>query len=99
MIILSTDFVTPWNNLFSAVTGAVPGLLALLAMVGVALIVWDWVKFIKDKKNGGGGNMKALIGGNIFGAILVIPTVIIPIILKFAGWGLDLILGFAGIAH
>lgn len=99
MTALNTDFVTPWNNLFSAVTGAVPGLLALLGMVGVALIVFDWIKFIKDKKNGSGGNMKQLVIGNIFGAIFVIPTIIIPIVLKFAGWGLDLILGFAGLSH
>lgn len=90
---LATDLAGLWNTLWSSVTSAVPNLTAFISLVGLAFIVISLFMFFKDKRNGGGGDPKKLFFGILFGVLLVSPGVIIPVLLKFVGWGFDLGVG------
>lgn len=87
---LSGSFQEFWDILKNS-TG-MSGILSLLQVIGVAIVVGALVKWVWDRRRGGGmGNSGAIWGSLLVGALLSSPILIIPIALTF----LDAVVNFA----
>lgn len=75
---LSGAWDTFWRNISGGNFGQ---FLTLLAVIGMLIIVAGIVKYLWDKRRGGGGNTNALVWTIVVGAVLAAPALIIPILL------------------
>ncbi len=87
---MGIDLSGSWNQLWGRISGGAGGLFTALAMLGVGLLVWSLIVFIW-KKRSGGANPQSLIYSTATGAVLCGPNIIIPILLKFVDWIVDLV--------
>ncbi|WP_156250808.1 hypothetical protein [Pseudactinotalea terrae] len=80
----TSNLLGAWERFWGVLSGAngVGTLFTILAVVGVLLIVGSGIKFLWDKRRGGGANSKALIWTIIAGAVLAGPNLFIPLILR-----------------
>jgi hypothetical protein len=79
----NVDISGQWNLLWSAVTVGAPQLTGILTAVGALLIIGALVMWvIKRRTQRGLGDLTAVWGSLIIGAVLLAPPVVIPIILK-----------------
>lgn len=72
-----------WNLLWSAVSSGAPALTGILSAVGALLVIGALVMWvIKRRTQRGLGDLTAVWGSLIIGAVLLAPAVVIPLILK-----------------
>lgn len=95
---MGADFHSGWDKLWNTITGSVPGLSGLIAMIGVALIVWAIGKWFWRKRTGGGADSSGLLWTLAVGTIMVMPSAVVPLLLKFAEWAVNLVVGAVGTA-
>lgn len=77
------DISSQWSTLWGAVTSGAPQLTGILSAVGALLIIAAIVMWvIKRRTQRGLGDMTAVWGSLILGAVLLAPSVVIPLILK-----------------
>ncbi|WP_277209187.1 hypothetical protein [Isoptericola croceus] len=84
-----------WNTLWSALTGAVPTLQSILAVLATALAVWAVISFINGKRNNR-ANPKQLGWLLALAALLALPNFIIPLLLRLLSFVLNFIIGLFG---
>ncbi|MFD6093410.1 hypothetical protein ACFWGN_14930 [Oerskovia sp. NPDC060338] len=90
------DFAAGWAKLWAALSGAVPGLAGILAVLGTAVAAYAVAKFIIAKRKGS-GNPKELGWMLAISALIIIPNVVIPLVLKFASFIVNFVIGlFSG---
>jgi hypothetical protein len=78
-----------WSTLWGAITSAAPSITGILSAVGALLIIMALVMWIvKRRTQRGMGDMTAVWGSAIVGALLLAPAVVIPLVLTV----LDLII-------
>lgn len=94
----TVDFVSAWSNLWAPIRSAAGGqFITILAMVGVALIVFSILGYFWQRRRGGGmSGMGNLLMPLILGAILAGPDVVIPILLWCAQTVVNVLVGVAG---
>lgn len=69
-----------WGQFWSAITGGFPKITMIMTIIGVILVVFAIVKWAWDRRRGGlTGNHGHLWGSLIPGAVLVAPTVLLPL--------------------
>lgn len=83
-----------WLKFWQAVTGGYDGLINMMAIIGVALVVFALIKWAWDRRRGGsmGQGAQPLWGALIPGAILAAPNVILPILLQILDWLANIVL-------
>lgn len=86
---MGIDLSGSWSQLWGRISGGAPGFWTAVAMCGVGLLVWSLAVFIW-KKRSGGANPQSLIYTTVVGAGMCAPNIIIPILLKFADWIVNL---------
>lgn len=88
----SSNLAGAWSSFWGAISGSagINNLTTILAIVGMLLIVGALVKFVWDKRRGGGGNSQAVIWTMIVGGILAGPNVFIPLLLTLADFIVNL---------
>ena len=81
----SVNLVTGWNTVWSAVQTALGPLSTLLTAIGAVMVVGGILKWIWDRRRGGGGQGHAALFWTILiGAILASPELLIPFFLTVA---------------
>jgi hypothetical protein len=77
------DIASQWGTLWAAVTSGAPGITNILMAVGALLVIGSLVMWaIKRRTQRGLGDMTAVWGSLLIGALLLAPSVVIPIVLK-----------------
>lgn len=84
-----------WNNVFSKINSAFPGLLTLMTSLGVLIVVGAIGKYFWDKRRGG-ANASALGWSLAVGGLLAAPGLIVPICLKIADSVINAVAGILG---
>lgn len=74
------DFGGSWGKVWAAVESGFPGISLMLTSVGMILVVFALAKYAWDRRRGG-GNASPLWNTLIIGALLLLPTVVIPLAL------------------
>ena len=94
----TVDFVSAWSNLWAPVRSAGNGqFITILAMVGVALIVFSIFSFFWQRRRGGGMNgVGSQLVPLILGGLLAGPDVVVPILLWCAQTVVNVLVGVAG---
>jgi hypothetical protein len=93
MIRTDIDLVGAWSTFWSTVSGAISGpVKTTLVVVGIGLILFTVVKFLWDKRRGNGGRHGPIWWTLIFGAVLISPDVLLPLILGILQWVINLAL-------
>ena len=79
----TVNFASDWTSVDSAINSALgSSLITFLGVIGTLLIVFSVVKYIWDKRRGGGGGGHTHVMYTLLiGAILAVPSVIMPAIL------------------
>lgn len=73
---------TGWSNAWKPINQILgPGVLKIVAAIGVIIVVAAFGKWIWDKRRGGGGNSSALLWSLAIGALLTGPDLLIPLVL------------------
>lgn len=85
-----------WAKVWNSISSAVPGLTGLMTSIGVILVAYAIGKWIWDKRKGGGGNSSGVFWTIVVGALFAAPAVVIPILLKFADWIANTVIGLVG---
>lgn len=82
----TVDFVTSWTTLWTPIRNAVGGqVVTIIAVVGVALVVFSFISFLWRRRRGGGvAGMGSLVVPLTIGAILAGPDVVVPLLLHAA---------------
>jgi hypothetical protein len=76
------DLKGAWTSLWSAInTGTFASIMTLLTWAGVILVVFAVLKWLWDKRRGGGGNSQSLIWTSVLGGALAAPNLLLPIVL------------------
>jgi len=71
-----------WSNFWGAITAGFPLITSMMSFVGVALVVIAVAKWVWERRRqGGAGNHQPLWGALLVGALLVAPTVLLPLLL------------------
>jgi hypothetical protein len=81
----SVNLVSGWDKIWSG-AHASPGFSALeklIAIAGVVLVLSSVLRYIWARR-GGKGDHKHVIATLVFGAVLLVPTVMVPILLTAA---------------
>lgn len=76
----SVNFGASWSKVWGAVTAGFPGVDLMLTSIGMILVVFALCKYAWDRRRGG-GNASPLWNTLIIGALLLLPTVVIPLVL------------------
>lgn len=86
------DFVGPWNNFLSSISG-IDGVLTVVAVFGVIIVVVSLISWIWKKRRGGGaGGFPVMAVG--LGALLAAPKAVIPVVLLILQWIVNICIGF-----
>ena len=76
------DLKGGWAKVWSAIGTALGNLAGLLTAFGVIIVVFAVLKWLWDKRRGGGGQGNSTLGWAMgFGAILAAPGLLIPLTL------------------
>ncbi len=79
---MKVNLAAGWAKVWGVVQGALGGVAGLLTAVGVILVVAALVKFLWDKRRGGGGQgSSAVLWAIVVGSVLAAPGLIIPLLL------------------
>lgn len=71
-----------WGTLWGAVTSGFPALPGMLTFVGTAIVVFAVGKWAWERRRGGGmGNHQNVWGALFVGAVLLAPSVLLPLLL------------------
>lgn len=82
MLLANVNLAAGWTTVWSAIQSAIGSqVTALLTAIGVILVVGAILKWIWDRRRGGGGNHSHLLYTLLIGGILAAPDFIIPVIL------------------
>lgn len=96
------NFAGGWNTLWSAITSGFPQLVNIITIVGVILVAGTLAKWAWDRRRGGNlaQGAQPVWGVLIIGALLMAPTVVMPLLLivvdGIANAGLALIKAMTG---
>ncbi|MFE6966706.1 hypothetical protein ACFVAJ_16480 [Agromyces sp. NPDC057679] len=87
------DLTGAWSTFWSTVSSAFSGpLKVVLIVVGVGLIAFSILKFIWDKRRGGGARQSPIWWTLAIGGLLIAPDVLIPVVLSILEWVINLAL-------
>lgn len=88
------DLVSGWNTLWGGISSNFSGLSKVLAVIGVAIIVFSLVSHFWQRRRGGAmGGAGNLAVPLIIGALFAGPEVVIPLFLKLAEFVINVIIG------
>lgn len=92
------DLEGSWETLWTGIKGSTgQQVWTLLSVIGVAIVVGALIKWIWDRKRGGGGrglgNTGAIWGALAVGALLTAPEIILPILLTILDAIVNAIIG------
>ena len=78
----TVNFAGDWNSVNTALNSALGStLITFLGVVGTLLIVFSVIKYIWDRRRTGQGNHTHVMWTLAIGAILAVPSVVMPSIL------------------
>jgi hypothetical protein len=78
----TVNFASDWTSIDAALNSALgSSLITFLGVIGTILIIFSVVKYIWDKRRGGGGNHQHVMWTLLIGAILAVPAVVMPAVL------------------
>lgn len=87
------NLVGAWNTLWSQLTSG-NGIGNLLAVIGVAIIVFFVAKWLWDRRRGGGGGFPVM--PTVLGLVLAGPSFMFPVILTLLDALLNFFIGLIG---
>lgn len=89
-----------WDSVWGAVKAGFPGIGTLLTVVGVILVLGALLKFVWERRRGGGMAQGAqpLWGALIPGAVLCAPALLIPMFLGILDWIINIAIKLANAA-
>ncbi|KYH44815.1 hypothetical protein ATK17_1732 [Branchiibius hedensis] len=80
-----------WSGVWSKLTSSVPNLGTLLTLVALALVAFAIIKYLMDRRRGGGGNAQHLAWTLVAAGVFAAPGLLFPLFLKLAdgaiNWG------------
>lgn len=90
---MTSNLSGAWDRFWGIVTGSsgVDTLFTILAIAGMLLIVGAVVKFLWEKRRGGGGNSQAMVWSIIAGGVLAGPSLLIPLVLRIVDFVINLV--------
>lgn len=90
----NVDFVSGWDSLWGPIrSGGNGNLIVVASAIGVLLIIVAVLGFLWKKRKGGGGGAGASLGIPLtIGAILAGPNVVIPLLLRFAQFIVNIVI-------
>jgi hypothetical protein len=78
----TVNFAGDWKSINTALNAALgSSLVSFLGVVGTLLIIFSALKYVWDRRRGGQGNHTHLMWTLVIGAILAVPSVVMPAIL------------------
>lgn len=102
MLILAGNTINlsgQWSKFWNAVKAAIGTQgTNLMAIIGVALVVFALGKWVWDRRRGGGGSNAGLIWMLVIGGILAAPDIIFPILLTITDWIVNTLIKVFGAA-
>ena len=77
------DLVGPWEKFWDVVSGALPDAVnTTIVLIGIGLILFTVIKYLWDKRRGQGGKASPVWWTLAFGAVLLAPDVLLPLVLS-----------------
>lgn len=87
----TSNIAGAWSGVWSKLTSSIPNLGTLLTLVALALVAFAIVKYLMDRRRGGGGNSQHLIWTLVAAGAFAAPGLLFPLFLKLAdgaiNWG------------
>lgn len=78
----TVNFASDWTSIDTALNSALgSSLVTFLGVIGTLLIVLSVIKYFWDRRRGGAGNHTHLMWTLVIGAILAVPSVVMPALL------------------
>lgn len=90
----AVDISGQWGKLWGAITSAAPSLSGILSAVGALLVIAALIMWIiKRRTQRGMGDMTAVWGALIIGAVFLAPAVVIPLALTLIDLVVNIVVG------
>jgi hypothetical protein len=87
----SVDLVGSWTTFWGTISSAITGpVKTTIIVIGIGLILYTVVKYVWDKRRGGGGKTGPVWWTLIFGGILIAPDALLPLFLSILQWAINL---------
>jgi len=85
------DLVGSWNTFWGTVSSVITGpVKTTIIIIGVGLILFSVIKYIWDKRRGGGAKTSPMWWTLALGGILIAPDVLLPLFLSILQWVINL---------
>ena len=83
-----TDFRGGFDNFWSTITDSMPGLETFMNIIGIILVLFAVISYLWQHRKGSnwGGGTNVMVGAAVFGAVMMAPGILLPLILGVVDW-------------
>lgn len=92
------DMASGWSQVWGAISSALGSSgTTLMTAIGVLIAVFSTVVWLWERRKGNGGGHHKLLYSLLFGALLMGPVIVIPIVLTIADYAVNAVLNIGSL--